>query len=325
MSDKRTSPLELRGDALVDYATDDRIDRVWERVEADLPSTPTRSRAVLWWAPAAVVIVFGSGVLVGARWTAPMHDVATSVAPEPVRNEQPGAAEQPEPPRPVHVEEPEEKKKEVRQRKQAFGVPTPAVHEVEVVEQAEETPAAEPAKRPEWERLAEDGDFEKARGALKQYGGFDAVIGNATSAQLMNLYDIARATGRRDVARRVLERAVELGGSYGALAALSLANMLEKDGDRAGAVKYLAESRRLSPKGDLAEDALVRQVEVAVEQGDSKRARELADQYKADFPDGDGLDKLLPKLAELEEQTAATADAGVVEPPANDEDPPPTE
>jgi TolA-binding protein len=167
----------------------------------------------------------------------------------------------------------------------------------------EKPPAA--AAVPGWQVLAGQLDYEAARRALDGEGGFETALAQAAPEQLMILHDIARATGDRAQALRALQRVVERfpDDPNAPIAAWSLGNLLEASGDRAGAAQAYSRYRSLSPQGDFAEDALARQVQVAVEQGDLPQARRLAAQYEQDFPNGRHIDELQALLEEL-------ADAG---------------
>ena len=293
--------------ALRDHGTEERVERVWRRLESDLQSGPSRPRAALWWAPAAVLIVFGSGVVVGARWGQSEPPVsATTVQPEP-----PGPSEEPAglPERELPVlpleAEPEDRQKQPR---------APAPLPVEAPETASlpellspvVAPQSAPPAIPEWYRLAQE-DFKKARIAVERAGGFSAVIPTATADQLMTLADIARDAGQPVHAIQAFRRVVEQfpNDPNASVAAYSLGTLLEKSGDRAGASKAFAAYRSLSPKGDFAEDALARQVEVAIEQGNVELARQLADQYAKDFPNGRRLGEIRAQIAKLTGQPAA--------------------
>jgi hypothetical protein len=73
--------------------------------------------------------------------------------------------------------------------------------------------------------------------------------------------------------------------------------MLDAAGDRKGANEAFAMYRRLSPKGEFAEDTLARQIDAAIERGDLPLARKLADQYATDFPSGRRLGEIKKQLA----------------------------
>jgi hypothetical protein len=184
------------------------------------------------------------------------------------------------------------------------------------------TSAVAPAGPPEWHRLAQTGELGAARVALDRQGGFDAALPTASPDQLMSLADIARDAGQSGRAIQALKAVV---GKYpkdpvAPLAALTLGRLLEKV-DPAGAAQALALYRSLSPKGEFAEDALARQVEVAVEQGNVELARQLADQYGKEFPNGRRLREIRAQIAKLTGEPAAAMGASGSQPPADDEAP----
>lgn len=79
---------EIDPTALREHGTEEQVDRIWRQLEADLATEPVRSRTALWWAPATAVILFGSGVFVGARWGRSEPPVAaTTVQAEAPREE----------------------------------------------------------------------------------------------------------------------------------------------------------------------------------------------------------------------------------------------
>ncbi len=304
---KRKSALPvIPAEALRDHGTDERIDRVWQRLESDLTTSPARPRAALWWAPAAVVIVFGSGVIVGARWGNVTPPPSTTVAAEPteIGDERPSGQELPEPVAPVTEEREQDKRERVRQTPLLPLAPEPTAAElVETPPPLPTSPApASTLAVPVWYRMVDEtGDYRGARKAIEREGGFDVVIANATAEQLMVVADIARATGVSARALQAFRRVTEQfpGDANAPLAAFLLGKELEKAGDKAGAARAFALSRTLSPKGSLAEDALARQVEAAVEQGNVELARQLADEYAKDFPKGRRLGELRAQIAKL--------------------------
>lgn len=174
---------------------------------------------------------------------------------------------------------------------------------------------------PPWQKLANNGDYEAALVEITQSGGFERILADATAEQLMLLSDVARATGQQQRALAALRRIV---GEYAAdpvapLAALNLGNLLEKMGDGAGATEAFAIYRSLSPRGDFAEDALVRQISSAVSAGQQELARNLVAQYESDFPDGRRADEVarwseqLP-LGDLVVDAGGASEASPVQP-----------
>jgi TolA-binding protein len=312
MSDDRRLP-ELPVAALRDHGDSERVERVWRRLEQDIPAASARPRSALWWAPAAVVIVFGCGVFVGARWfraAVPSRPTTVAAEPaEPLDQQQPSTTEVPGAAQPGAPAAKPEKHHGHERRVAPASVPA-------LEEAPAEAPAPAPAASaapPAWQRLANAGDFAAAHQALEDHGGFDSAMGAASAEQLMSLFDIARFAGHRDRALQALRRVVSRfpNDPNAPLAAWTLGNMLDKAGDRAGAADAFRVYRRLSPQGDFAEDALAREVEVAIEQGNLDQAKKLADQYAKDFPKGRRLGEIRDQLARA--SSAADAGAAVVE------------
>jgi hypothetical protein len=324
---------ELGPAALRDHGSDERIERVWRRLESEFGAHTARPRAALWWAPAALVIVFGAGVFVGAHWRG--AEVAGSTLPvlaEPPSAEAAGPAQTPFRllPAPNLTELPKRERKSP-----VLGPgPEPPVADAPVLT-VPAVPVSPPViavpqtlASPDWQRLANVGDYTGASRAVEKQGGFDAVFPTASPEQLMTLYEVARASGQRTRAVQALRQVFERypGDENAADAAYTLGNLLEKDGDKAGAAGAFEAYRRLSPKGDFAEDALARQFESAVERGDHQAARQYADQYAKDFPKGRRLAAIKKQLAKLSgaPQPAESAPDDAVEDEAEEVAPPPT-
>jgi TolA-binding protein len=108
------------------------------------------------------------------------------------------------------------------------------------------------------------------------------------------------------------------GDPYAPTAAYTLGNMLENAGDEAGAAEAFAIYRRLAPKGDFVEDALTRQLDVAIQQRDVEQARRLADQYAKEFPNGRRLGEMRTRLAELTGAPVPGAASDAAQPAALD-------
>ncbi|MCA9600085.1 MAG: tetratricopeptide repeat protein [Myxococcales bacterium] len=300
---------EIDPTALREHGTEEQVDRIWRQLEADLATEPVRSRTALWWAPATAVILFGSGVFVGARWGRSEPPVAaTTVQAEAPREEPASGPELPFAPvlDPLAPEEPKQSQPRRMPRHNA-SMPEPEDSSSAVMESSPPTASLPPAAvQPEWQRLAQQGEYLAARQAVERIGGFDAAIANASADQLMILVDVARATGQRGRAVQALRRVVDQfpGDPNAPLAAWTLGTILERAGDRAGAAKAYAAYRALSPKGDFAEDALARQVEAAVQAGNLESARKLAQQYEKDFPKGRRLRDIRAQVAKLAGEAA---------------------
>jgi len=271
------------------------------------------------WAPAALMIVFGSGVFVGARWFRAEPVLPTTVAAEPPSlGDEQRPAQAPFAP-PANTAQPTPDSEEKRQpvspsapysEQQSHSGPV-------VVEQVGPPTASLPpvVAQPEWQLLADKDDYKAAWQALERQGGFDAVLSRATSAvQLMSLVDIARANSRRGEAMRALRAVIDRhpGDPRAGIAAYTLGDMLDKAGDSAGAAKAWAEYRALSPKGDFAEDALARQLDAAIANGRVDLAKQLFEQYAKDFPSGRRLGELRTRVGKLtgEDAGALAGDAG---------------
>ncbi len=307
---------DLTGSELRDHGTRERIDRGWRRVSADLESATPRPRPTMWWAPAAAAIIFGSGVVVGAKWARP-EPPAVAVA------ERPGAGNEPASPSQLPAPAAEQRRpaEPARNEPHRSAARPPFVQPVEPSITPEPTSAPVfveapvPPGPPEWKQLADAGDFKKARLALDRAGGFDAVVGGANSQQLMSVVDIARSTGSRDWAISALRQVLDVypNSAEAPEAAYTLGNILEQMGDEIGAADAFATYRRLSPRGDFTEDTIAREVDAALDRGELEQASKLIDQYAKDFPNGRRLDEF---RRELDELRAADAGAEAPAPPA---------
>ncbi len=307
---------DLSADELRDHGTRERIDRGWRRLSADLESATPRARPSMWWAPAAAAIIFGSGVVVGAKWARP-ETQAMPVAERPAGNEPTSPslmpASAPERSRPAEPARAEPHRASAR---------PPFVPQLEPSITPEPPPAPvlveapAPPGPPEWKQLADAGDFKKARQALDRAGGFDAVVGGANSAQLMSLVDIARATGSSDWAIAALRQVLDVYADTPEApeAAYTLGNILDRMGDEIGAADAFATYRRLSPSGPFAEDAQARKVDAALDRGELEQAASLIEQYAKDYPNGRRLDEFRRELEDLRtaaaEGSSSTAPAG---------------
>lgn len=335
----------LRRSALRDYEGDARLDRVWRRLEADLGAERVRPRLGVLYAPALGVALFALGVLVGRSMPEAPAPAPVAVAEPPAIADaplvlpRPAAAALPRvaPARPSPVHE----RPRTPARSTPAHTPAPPVSAEPVSAEPSAAPPVEPVPEPEassrpvappeWQRLAELGDFAGASAALEREGGLEAVLSSASPEQLMHLADVARASGNREQAVSALRRilAAFRDAPEAPLAAWTLGNLLEQSGDRVGAAEVFALYRRLSPTGDFAEDAAARQLEVALSQGDLELAAHLLEQYAKDFPNGRRLAELRDELAKAqaeadgarESDVSAGGDGGeAVEAAADDDD-----
>jgi len=288
---------------LREHGSAERVERMWKKLAPELVAAPVWTRPQRFWAPAALVAVFGAGVFVGARFVRP--DIAPTLSAErPVPVEATPGQQAPRPaaahaanvrPRvaPTH-----------RSRSSGLASPVPEVApEKQPLPVASVLPAA---TAPTWEHLAAAGDFEAARTALDAQGGFESVLGSASASQLMTLVDIGRASGSRQLAVAALRRVVEFfrDAPEAPLAAWTLGNLLDQSGDEAGASEAYALYRRLSPGGDFAEDALGREVDSALSQGNLELSARLIAQYENEFPNGRSLEEFRSELARRAERAA---------------------
>jgi len=280
---------EIPKTALRDYDASEQSVAVWRRLKSDLRGHRPRERRspLLWvWAPALAAVLFGSGVLVGARFIRPQ--ALPFVQAEPRAQALPAAGPVPT----KNTAEPEASLPETKvlrshARRSARLSTSPAepLGYGSLDTSLHAAPAQAPA--PEWQRLVEIGDFPGARRALDRQGGFDVAMAHASPSELMSLVDIARASGERGQAISALRQVLSHAEAPEApLAAWTLGNLLDQAGDQPGAAQAFALYRRLSPTGDFAEDAAARQVDVALREGNLELVTQLVGDYARDFPHG---------------------------------------
>lgn len=315
-----------------------RVERVWLRLEDSLLSARGRQRWVTpLWAAAAAVVVFGLGFWAGrTQGEAPLASVHV-LSKEPagghaVGPASAGRARSVAVPTTSAVHEPvhpldADSRHRRRVPTQLRGPAAPSVQgqrsaglgaAPEPAPTADDSTSSTPAPNvvevpgiPKWQRLANRGEYEAALYELGQAGGFEHAVVASTPEQLLLLGDIARATGQRQRAAAALRRIVnEFPNDPAApLAAWSLGSMLERDGDSAGALEAFSAYRALSPGGDFAEDALVRELEAALEQGNRAQVLRLAKQYESQFPDGRRSEEVALWAAQFEAEVAGDAGA----------------
>jgi transmembrane sensor len=136
-----------------------------------------------------------------------------------------------------------------------------------------------------WREPAEQGDFEHAYELLAHAP--EPVADNVE--ELLLAADTARLSGHAAAALPFLKRVVaeHAADSRAPLAAFTLGGVLMQQlGQPREAESAYARARELSLNSSLAEDALARQVEAAQRAGDSSRARALASEYVARYPNG---------------------------------------
>jgi len=327
---RRSIPPEVPSVILRDRSGDDEaIERIWQRLDEELPSLQLAgARRTSWvWAAAAAVLVFGSGVWVGSRAQAPTAEQNVMPHAEPDATDRAAGDDSPEPaPEAVPVAT------ETASPSDRRLAPLPRLPRVATSgggDGVEAPVVVRPTGPPEWQRLAEGGEYAAAFQAIQEQGGFDAVMAQASAEQLMTLAEVARANRQRGRASQALRQLLARypSDANAPLAALSLGNLLEAAGDRKGAAEAFGLYRSLSPDGDFAEDALARQVMAAIEQGNLELARKLAGQYEKDYPSGRRAQEIRDALSEAEASdagAAAEADAGVADGPAASPGPKPS-
>jgi hypothetical protein len=289
---------------LRDQSTPARVDAIWRRLERGLGNGPTPLAAMRLLVPAALVLVFGAGVFVGARFlggapvaVTPVLSAERPLAIEPVGGPALPGSHREEPPKP----QPSARHSERRASLAVEAPPLELAAEETLSPAVVATPVA-PVALPVWERFAEAGDFEAARAALDSEDGFDGAVAIASAPQLMTLVDIARASGSRERAVLALRRVLDAfpGTPEAPDAAWTLGNMLAQAGDQVGAAEAFSLYRRLSPAGDFAQDALAHEVDAAFARGDLELSARLVAQYENEFPNGPRLDEF---RAELDRRT----------------------
>jgi len=316
----RASFPEIPQEALKSHAQPARVERVWRRLELDLSDRPRSRDRSSWGLALGAAGIFALGVALGVRWRAPAVELAAVAEPRPALPV-PGAGPAAAPgarPKERH-EAPAQKRSRARRGvvvvseaapgyAATYGEPAGSVA-------SDPVPVSGP---PEWESLAETGDFSAAKAALDRAGGFQRASAHASASQLLVLADIARASGNREDAAQALRRVLS---SYDSapeapLAAWTLGNLLEQAGDRSGAADAYATYRRLSPTGDFAEDAAARQVDAALSQGNLELGTRAMEEYAQNFPKGRRLAELRKRLNAL----LAPPDAAAAATDSDDDD-----
>lgn len=301
----RFSLPEFRREALRDVATPARVERVWSRLEGDLRgrrSGAVRGGLPVWAValPLAGAALFGGGAYVGAR-------LATDPTPSVMLAHEPtGAADRATVPLPIASPSADEDRTDARAprgkrkspRPRAVDAP-PRVEPAGLAAPELVPPAAPDVAAAEWHELWRVDEYQRAREAIERQGGFDAVLEGTSADEAMAMVDIARFSHENALAIAALRRIVDRfpGDPNAPLAALTLGNLLDRAGDAKGAAAAFSAYRALSPDGDFAEDALARQIEAALGEGDVQRARELMAQYEKQYPAGSRLETLRAEVA----------------------------
>jgi hypothetical protein len=139
------------------------------------------------------------------------------------------------------------------------------------------------AKVEKWREYLAARAYSSAIKAAEQLG-FDAVVAEATSAELYTLADAARYAGKPARARDALIAVRARFGEQGKTAFL-LGRVAADQGDAAAAIEWFDRYLREQPGGPLAETATGRLIEL-YQTRDAGRARKIAERYLAAYPDG---------------------------------------
>lgn len=314
MGDVEPRGLRIDGRWLAEHGSEPRVERVWQCLAPRLVHAP-RGRFALVASACVAAAVFALGIWVGRASLPPSVVVAGG--------EKPSELLEAEPPRAPGVARPAGEPRAVPQvdhrgrprvgshlRSANVGRAPTAEYPVEPVLVQEEEPALVlVVPPPRWLTLANGGEYRLAFQAVDEAGGFDAVVSRASAEELMTLADVARAAGQPGRAVQALREVLARDASdpNAPVAAMLLGNLLQRAGDYAGASEAYALNRRLSPRGDFAEDALARQFDVALDKGDLARARSLSAQYETEFPEGRRLGEIREQLRRAESDAAAKA------------------
>ncbi len=300
--------------ALRTYRDPELLDRVWVRLRTKSLSQQRWGRRAQI-AAAAALFIMGIGVGRLTITEADAESEATVVASEQVVSAPLAARRQAVPPQ-RRQQEPETvpqgtrgaDRQELSRRYQVVQEesdrPLDAVEErdSETLPVEQSTPIR--PESPQWLLLAERGDFAAAFSELDHRAGFDVVLEQGSAEELMTLADVARFAGRQGRAIQALRQVTQRYRSdpNAPLAAMMLGNLLSRAGDRGGAARAYALNRTLSPGGDFAEDALVREFDLALSARNFERATQLFSQYEQEFPKGSRLEAMRAEVEQLAAQ-----------------------
>jgi len=176
--------------------------------------------------------------------------------------------------------------------------PTPALSETAVEASPSPSPGARPgasaaatpsaARAPGWRELARNGSLRDAF-AVAEAEGFDAACQSASPAELLQLGDGARLSGKPARAKQALTRLRTAfpGDSRRAAAAFALGKVaFDQTRSYSEAAEWFATSMREQPGGSLVREAAGRLMEARRRAGDGAGARSAAESYLARYPGG---------------------------------------
>lgn len=190
-----------------------------------------------------------------------------------------------------------------RARSRFVALPAPSEPALPADAETSDAPEGDLHEGASWVQLAEQGNYSEAFEALDESGELRRLSAEGSADDLMTLADIARFAGRTGWAiqllREVTTRYAEDEGAP--LAAMTLGNLLDRAGDVEGAARAYSLCRRLSPYGDFAEDALVREFMLATGARDRARAARLLTEYQTLHPGGARVEEMSAALELLGE------------------------
>jgi TolA-binding protein len=152
--------------------------------------------------------------------------------------------------------------------------------------------SSELSPRDDWRELARRGLLRKAFAAAESSGFDDACLA-ASPAELLQLGDAARLSGRPDRAKLALLalRTRHPSDPRRAAAAFALGKVaFDQSGAYAQAAEWFATSLREQPNGSLSREAAGRLIEAYQRAGNASAARRAAQDYLARYPDGPHAD-----------------------------------
>jgi hypothetical protein len=328
---RQARPFEPFAPALRDYRGDPRLARIWRRLGEQPKPGARRGSGLLLLAVAALAGALG---YVGGRqsvslpyqprWLAAHEDILDARRPE-LRGAPPSSEGE-------DVVRPAARPEEVRSRPSRSSAvrATGRVRSSPVVEV--ETPQAQvplppisfgqspfgqaygpdsSGSRLSWVELAERGQYAQAFQALDETGRLAEVVAFGSPEELMTMADVARFAGRTGWAIQALREVTtrHVGDENAPIAAMMLGNLLSRAGDGLGAARAYARSRQLSPDGDFAEDALVREFFAASNSAEAGQAQALLREYEQKFPNGEHLGEMQEALeSQLGSETSTALD-----------------
>lgn len=300
------SPPRNLSHLLRSYDDAPELERVWQRLAVRRPARAWTQRAEL--ALAAVCLLglgYGLGRSSAELGEGPLGELGSSrsmhITAEPAAVAPPVA---PVSPAPESDEASRSTSPTKRARSRFVGRPAPHLEPAPPVdEEVSDAPEGEHDESASWVRLAEQGNYSGAFEALDESGELRRLSAEGSADELMTLADIARFAGRTGWAiqllREVTTRYAE--DESAPLAAMTLGNLLDRAGDVEGAARAYSLCRRLSPYGDFAEDALVREFMLATGARDRARAARLLTEYQTLHPGGARVEEMSAALELLGE------------------------